>query len=234
MPEQEPENPKRHRSPITLPGYRKGELPPNFDKKYPADALKPDEVQKLLATCRGNKSHAMRDRALIALLWQTGLRISEALALYPRDLHFSTGVIRVRNGRNQKPRWVPMDEWGWQQLQPWLDRRESLGFGETSRVFCVYLTGANRGGSIHPAAVRTMVRNRRIKAGIQRRVHPHAFRHTYATELFHEGASLRDIQKLLGHASLETTAIYLEELAPLDTMAVIRNRKPPEDFLEAA
>src|SRR4051794_13716370 len=91
---------------ITQPGYRKGMLPGNFGRRYPAETLSRGEVERLLDTCKGESNKDRRDRALIALLWRTGLRISEALALYPQDLHLSTGIIRVRRGRNKKSRTI--------------------------------------------------------------------------------------------------------------------------------
>jgi site-specific recombinase XerD len=119
-----------------------------------------------------------------------------------------------------------MDEWGWAQLRPWLDRRTKEGLGDESPVFCVFSNVPTRGGPLNTAQIREMTRHRG-KAVLGRRVNPHAFRHTFASELAQEGHSLRHIQRLLGHASLETTAVYLEGLMPIDTIEVVRRREPP-------
>jgi site-specific recombinase XerD len=132
----QPNEPQRSR--ITQPGYRKGMLPGNFGKRYPAETLSREEIERLLDTCKGDSNRDRRDRALIALLWRTGLRISEALALYQQDLHLSTGIIRVRRGRNKRSRTIAMDEGGRAQLLPWLERRTEEGLGDKSPVFCVY------------------------------------------------------------------------------------------------
>src|ERR687897_888714 len=123
----------RPRSPATMPGYHAGHLPRNKGIRYPAD---PPRVEEIVAVMRqaGAGIHGARLRGLIVVLWRAGLRISEALSLAERDLDTGRRALLVRNGKGGKRREVGMDEWGWEQLRPWLESRSRMPIGT---LFCV-------------------------------------------------------------------------------------------------
>jgi integrase len=130
----------RRRSPATLPGFHAGRPPRNKGMRYPAD---PPTVEEIVAVMRqvGNDRHGARPRALIVVLWRAGLRIQEALALAEHDLNPGRGSILVRRGKGGRRREVGMDEWGFEQLRPWLGERARLPVGP---LFCV-IDGPTRG-----------------------------------------------------------------------------------------
>jgi site-specific recombinase XerD len=195
----------RRRSPATLPGYHAGRPPRNKGMRYPAD---PPTVEEIVAVMRHapDDRHGWRVRAVIVVLWRAGLRIQEALALAEHDLDHRRGSLLVRNGKGGRRREVGMDEWGWDQLRPWLAARVELPVGP---LFCI-IDGPTRGWPWSGAAVRTEFRRLASRAGIRRRFAPHQLRHAHALELAREGVPLNIIQRQLGHTNLGTTSIYLQ------------------------
>ncbi len=137
----------RHRSPATLPGHHRGRPPRNKGPRYPAD---PPCVEEIVAVmrCAGESAHGLRTRALIVLLWRAGLRVSEALTLAESDLDVGRGGVLVARARAASARQVGMDRWGWQQLEPWLERRVELPVGA---LLCV-IDGPTRGRPWSPSA----------------------------------------------------------------------------------
>ena len=123
----------RRRSPATLPGYHVGRPPRNKGLRYPADPPPVEEIIRVMRAA-GDGPAADRLRGLLVVLWRSGLRISEALALAESDLDRRRGAILVRRGKGGKRREVGMDSWGWEQLDPWLQARERLPVGA---LFCV-------------------------------------------------------------------------------------------------
>jgi integrase len=130
----------RPRSPATLPGFHAGRWPRNKGQRYPAD---PPTVAEIVAVMRhaGTGLHAARLRALIVVLWRAGLRIHEALALGEADLAPRRGSLLVRRGKGGRRREVGMDDWAWEQLQPWLNARTDLPVGP---LLCI-AAGPTRG-----------------------------------------------------------------------------------------
>jgi integrase len=184
----------RRRSPVTLPGYLAGRRPPNKGLRYPPD---PPTVEEIVAVMRqaGDGVHGARMRALIALLWRSGLRINEALTVTEHDLDARLGAILVRHGKGGRRREVGMDPWGWDHLRPWLELRMALPVGP---LLCV-VDGPTRGRHWASDAARTQLRRVAAKAGVRRRFAPHQLRHAHAVELAHEGVPLNVIQRQLGH-----------------------------------
>ena len=130
----------RHRSPAPLPGYHAGRPPRNKGMRYPAD---PPTVEEIVAVMRhaADGRHGWRVRAMIVVLWRAGLRIQVALALAEHDLDHRRGSLLIRNGKGGRRREVGMDEWGWEQLRPWLKRAQSCRSGRSSAS-----STAQRGG----------------------------------------------------------------------------------------
>jgi site-specific recombinase XerD len=126
------------------------------------------------------------------------LRVQEALALAEHDLDHRRGSILVRRGKGGRRREVGMDEWGWEQLRPWLSARAQLPLGP---LFCI-IDGPTRGRPWSGAAVHGEFRRLAARAGVRRRFAPHQLRHAHALELAREGVPLNIIQHQLGHASL--------------------------------
>ena len=137
----------RRRSPATFPGFHAGQAPGNEGLRYPAD---PPKVEEIVAVMRaaGDRPHGDRLRGLIAILWRSGLRIQEALALTEGDLDQRRGSVLVRRGKGGRRREVGMDAWGWEQLEPWRHVRCKLPIGS---LFCV-INGTTRGRHWSPAA----------------------------------------------------------------------------------
>ena len=175
----------RRRSPATLPGYHAGRPPRNKGRRYPAD---PPTVEEIIAVMRQAEDdrHGWRLRALIVVLCRAGLRVQEGLVLAEHDLDRRRGSILVRNGKGGRRREVGMDEWGWEQLRPWLTARAALPVGP---LFCV-IDGPTRGRTWAAAAVRSEFRRLAARAGVRRRFAPHQLRHAHALELAREGVPL--------------------------------------------
>ncbi len=154
----------RRRSPATYPGYHAGRAPKTKGRRYPAD---PPRVEEIMAVMRqaGERPPGVRLRGLIVVLWRAGLRISEALALTEGDLEPGRGAMLVRRGKGGRRREVGMDEWGWQQLRPWLEHRVGLPVGP---LFCI-LKGPSAGQPWTPTAARTQFRRLAARAGVRRR-----------------------------------------------------------------
>jgi site-specific recombinase XerD len=199
-----------------------GVKPPNAGKRYPPEPLERGEVLRLLNGC-GRGPCGLRNRALIVTLWRCGLRVSEALALYPRDLDVSNGIIRVRRGKGGKHRPVGIDPQALAVIEQWMAARAKLGIGGRSPLFCKVDVRV-RGGELRTQYVRTMLKRAAANAGIDKRVHPHGLRHTHAFELSLEGVPLPLIQRQLGHSSLATTARYVDHLAPAQVVAAMQTR----------
>lgn len=191
---------------------------PNKGKTYPAEVLAPDEVHAILAQCSRRAPTGVRDRALITVMYRAGLRVSEALALRRSDIDTRRGVVRVRHGKGDKARSVGIGDGALAVLELWLDRRQALGLAHNGTpLFCTL-----QGGPMSDDAVRNMLRRRAARAGVEKRVHPHALRHSYAYELAEKGTPVNKIQALLGHTSLQVTSTYLDHIAPVDAIAVGR------------
>ena len=151
-----------------LPGYHAGRPPRSKGMRYPAD---PPTVEEIVAVMRhaAEDRHGYRLRGVIVVLWRAGLRVHEALALAEQDLDHRRGSLLVRRGKGGRRREVGMDEWGWEQLRPWLAARVVLPVGP---LFCV-IDGRTRGRPWAAAAVRSEFRRVAARAGVRRRFAPH-------------------------------------------------------------
>ena len=110
--------------------------PANKGRKLPPEPLTPDEVKALIRACSKRAATGIRNRALIVVLYRAGLRISEALALFPKDLDAQASTIRVLHGKGDHDRVVGLDAGAWAILQLWLDRRAAAGINGHAPVFC--------------------------------------------------------------------------------------------------
>lgn len=174
----------------------------------------------------------MRNRALIAVLYRSGLRVSEALAVEPKDIDRERSAIRVLFAKGGRSRTVGIDRSGMAELAAWLDARPSLGLDEpksgSSRrlgtpLFCI-LNGPARGEPLDSGYVRLLFKRLALKAGVRKRVHPHGLRHTHAAEFRQEGFDIGIISKQLGHRDISTTARDLDHVAPWSVVEAVAGR----------
>jgi integrase len=186
---------------------------PQPKRKYPAETLTDDEVRRLIDAIGARGPIAVRNRALIVLLWRSGLRISEALSLRPSDL--SNGQINVRRGKGSRQRVAFYDEVAVPYLQHWEGVRAGLGVKARQPLFCTVSKGDTRkpGDPIDPSYYRQLLPKLARKAGVEKRVHAHGFRHTYASELERERLRIGSIAGLLGHKHTSTTDTYLRRIS---------------------
>ncbi len=176
---------------------------PKLDKRLPS-FLTINEVERLLEAPDSSKPQGQRDRALMELLYASGLRVSELVSLNLEQINLDSCEIRVR-GKGDKERMVLMGKPAARALSDYLSqgRPKLLGKKGSSALLL-----NPDGGRLSGRRVQTILGKYANIAGIDRRVHPHMLRHTFATHLLDGGADLRVVQELLGHASLSSTQIY--------------------------
>ncbi len=172
---------------------------------------------------------ALRDRALVELLYGAGIRVGELVALDVRDIDLHRGEVRVW-GKGRKERVVPLPAAARQALREYLDQRRRPGVLAEPLFASLRSRRGEAPRRLDPRDVRRILRARAERAGVADRVHPHRLRHSYATHLLDMGADLRAIQELLGHASLSTTqrytAVSAERLFEVYDRAHPRARNP--------
>ena len=160
------------------------------------------DLERLLSAPKGSGLRALRDRAILETLFSTGLRLSELCAL-DRYLDFSRGEITVR-GKGEKLRVVFFSDRALRAIKEYLGKRMDAD----SALFVSLNKKDKVLGRVTPRAVQRLVLKSAREAGIPGRIHPHEFRHSFATDLLVNGADLRSVQELLGHANISTTQIY--------------------------
>lgn len=197
---------------------------PGKTRKPPRDIdiLTPEDVRLLLDLCSRRSPTGVRNRALIAVLYGSGLRIAEALALTPKDLHLDDpATIRVHRGKGNKARTSALLPASVEFLQRWLDKRATLGVNGRRPVFCTLTSGKVVGKETEPgqplssAYVRGWLARLASKArtkGMEKRIHAHGFRHSHAHQLRKQGWDVVEIQRQLGHSSLSVTNVYLDHV----------------------
>ncbi|HLS84319.1 MAG TPA: site-specific tyrosine recombinase XerD [Arenimonas sp.] len=178
--------------------------PPRLGRSLPK-ALSETEVEALLEAPDLETPTGLRDRAMIELMYATGLRVSELVNLPGAALNLRQGVLRV-TGKGNKERLVPLGEEAQHWLQRYLDEaRPALAGGRAAAALFL----GRRGEALSRQQFWTTVKRLAAAAGVDPgRVSPHGLRHSFATHLLNHGADLRTLQMLLGHSSLSTTQIY--------------------------
>jgi len=168
-----------------------------------------DEVDRLLAQPDLSTPRGLRDKALIEVLYASGMRVSELVAVKPGDLRLEEGYLTCV-GKGDKERIVPLGEHATDWLRRYMrDGRPALLRGRSSQWLFV---NARDGGSLSRIGVWKVLKAYGVSAGIAREISPHVLRHSFATHLLERGADLRAIQVMLGHADLSTTQIYTHVL----------------------
>ena len=166
------------------------------------DLITADELNRLMKAPVGNELSALRDRAMLELLFSTGLRVSELCSL-DRDLDLSRDEFSVR-GKGDKVRVVFLSPSAKKAIKEYLDKRGDV----EGALFISYGRASKKSQSITPRSIERIVKRYAIRAGITRKVTPHVIRHSFATDLLEGGADLRSVQALLGHANIATTQVY--------------------------
>lgn len=186
-----------------------------------------DETFALLEAPEVQDTYMYRDRAMLELLYSTGMRVSELVTRDVADLDFVLEVLRVR-GKGNKERLVPVGSPAIEAVKAWLPQRlqlirERAGRGRAVEQAALFLNG--RGSRLSARSVERIVKAYGERAGISQMVTPHALRHSFATHLLEMGADLRSVQELLGHASLSTTQRYTH--LTLDHLANVYDKAHP-------
>jgi integrase/recombinase XerC len=200
---------------------------PKRARRLPAFLAK-DETARLLRAPSGAAEEA-RDQALFEVLYGAGLRISEACNLDVGDVTAdgSGGRVSVRQGKGRKDRIVPLGSKAWQAIAAYVPQRTALlGKAPAPEPHALFLT--RRGRRLGPREARRRLTHREALVGVKR-VSPHALRHSFATHLLGEGADLRSIQEMLGHASLRTTQRYAQ--VDIDHLMAVYDRAHPRAVL---
>lgn len=171
------------------------------------EVLSIDEINAMIDAIDITAKHGRRNRAMMEVLYGSGLRVSELCTLERRRLMVDEGYLVV-TGKGSKERMVPMSETAIEQIELYLDERWRRGDiikpGEEDYLFL-----NNRGAHLTRVMVFYIVRELAEAAGIKKTISPHTLRHSFATHLLEGGANLRAIQQMLGHESIATTEIYL-------------------------
>jgi integrase/recombinase XerD len=166
--------------------------------------LSPGEAERLVEAASGTTPRALRDRALVELLYGAGLRVSEAVGLDKGGVDLEARLVRCI-GKGSKERVVPIGRQAVQALRRYLSRGRP--FLDTRHRPELFLNA--KGGGLTRAGAFLILRRLAEKAGLEpERVHPHLLRHSFATHLLEGGADLRSVQEMLGHADLATTELY--------------------------
>ena len=164
------------------------------------DTLTTAEIDRLIGSIDSSTTKGLRDRAILELLYSCGLRVSELCELRIGDLFFGEGYIRV-TGKGDKQRLVPISAMARERIQLYLDERRSRYRDEV-----LFLN--NRGCKLTRVMIFTIIKQAAQRASIDKKISPHTFRHSFATHLLQGGASIRQVQELLGHENIVTTEIY--------------------------
>lgn len=167
------------------------------------DLISPEELTRLLAAPESDDIKSLRDKAILELLFSTGLRVSELCSL-SRDIDLSRGEFSVR-GKGEKVRVVFLSDSARAALEKYLAKRTDMDDALFVRVGNAVNDDTLR---LTPRSVERIIKRYAIKAGISKKVTPHVIRHSFATDLLRNGADLRSVQALLGHANINTTQIY--------------------------
>ncbi len=176
---------------------------PRLKRNLP-EVLSEEDVEKLLAGPDREKPAGLRDAAMLELLYATGVRVSELVAMKTAQLNFEANYVRVV-GKGKKERVAPFSQSARDLIEQYMrDGRPKLLKGRTSE----YLFITNRGGPMSRQNFQAMLDRLALTAGIGKKLHPHLLRHSFATHMLARGADLRVVQKLLGHSDISTTEIY--------------------------
>jgi len=196
-------------------------------RPLPRTVLTESEVQALLAV-PGSDTLGLRDRAILEALYSTGLRRAELCGLDLYDVDQVNEVVRVRQGKRGKDRYVPIGVRALAAVRHYL-RESRSGLVATPKEPALFVT-AVFGRRLHVKTLNLIIRQRGEAAGIARRVTPHVLRHTCATHLLQGGADLRHVQAILGHASIATTQIYTR--VAVEDLAAVHQRHHPRRRLK--
>lgn len=169
------------------------------------DLITAAELKRLMNAPDGKTLEGKRDKAILELLFSTGLRISELCGLSTDDIDMSRDEFSVR-GKGDKVRVVFLSDSARVAVQDYIKHRKDMD----DALFVRYGRKMNDGGDLRlqPRAVQRLIKSYAVKAGITRKVTPHVIRHSFATDLLSNGADLRSVQALLGHANIGTTQVY--------------------------
>jgi site-specific recombinase XerD len=168
------------------------------------DLISPAELDRLLSAANGTDERSLRDRAILELFFSTGLRVSELCSL-DNDLDLSRDEFSVR-GKGDKVRVVFLSDTAKDAVRAYLKSRKDME--EALFVSIANKRVKSKPSRLTPRSVELMIKTYAAKAGITKKVTPHVLRHSFATDLLNNGADIRSVQQLLGHASINTTQIY--------------------------
>ncbi|MBN1821560.1 MAG: site-specific tyrosine recombinase XerD [Prolixibacteraceae bacterium] len=177
---------------------------PKVGRKLP-DILSIEEIDSLIDAVDLEKSEGQRNKAMLETLYSCGLRVSELVNLKLTNLFFEQGFIKVE-GKGDKERLVPVSKNGILEINKYLSGyRKTLKIDKASENV-LFLN--RRGKKLSRVMIFTIIKNLADKVGLEKRISPHTFRHSFATHLINGGADLRAVQEMLGHESILTTEIY--------------------------
>lgn len=179
---------------LYISNIKKEKILPSFMSK--------NEIEKLLSLIEPKDFFSSRDRAILELLYSSGLRISELAQLIENDLDLYEGLIRIVKGKGDKERVVPVGEIAIKFIKEYLKFKYKIGF--TNKTLFLNKFGL----PLSVRGIRKIISLWIKKASLYKKITPHTFRHTFATHLLEAGCDLRSIQEMLGHKSLSTTSIY--------------------------
>ncbi|WP_340076559.1 site-specific tyrosine recombinase XerD [Leptobacterium sp. I13] len=178
---------------------------PKIGRKLP-DTLSEEDIDMLIAAIDLSKPEGERNRSMLETLYGCGLRVSELVNLQLSDLFFEEGFIKV-TGKGNKQRFVPISSSTQKHIEHYLYQIRPHIEIEKGYEDILYLN--RRGKKLTRAMIFTIIKRLAEKAGLQKNISPHTFRHSFATHLLQNGADLRAIQQMLGHESITTTEVYM-------------------------
>ena len=194
---------------------------PKMSRLFPRSVLSNAEMTAIRKAQPERSLVKLRDKAILEVLYSTGLRLSELAALNIMDIDLVGGMLTVRKGKGGKERQAILNQWAVKTLRKYLNLRRSIP--DDSPALWINYNGKRLSG----LWIRVMIRKAAMRAGVTTASNPHAWRHGLATELLRRGASIREIQVFLGHESIRTTEIYTQ-MTIRDLVKVHRRTHPRE------
>lgn len=177
---------------------------PQVEQKLPR-VLSIEEIDALIATPDRSKPQGVRDIAMLELLYASGMRISELIELNIEDIHLTMGFVRVF-GKGRKERIIPLGKGALNAISKYLERARYELQGKYPKTDALFIS--HRGKRLTRQGCWKIIKDYAQKARINKELTPHVFRHSFATHLIENGADLRAVQEMLGHADIATTQIY--------------------------